>query len=264
MEVKIDVVQPNLLVSEDSIYFGMDSSEILPVCRDIDDITSGLGLKVREVDLEVIKNWGSSEGSNRYTTPLKKYLDVLEDKESRGPLNIGEYTISNTNSRFFNLGYIIDAASIEDPSLIDEWNRIRGILEDPDKYFGKMEEEGLVIDRERSLERLRRDQEELAGKFPKDGIAIFLDVIKGGLHYKPKYLGAIEFEKFKGLEGALEPRTDKLVERLKEVRGPSLSLDVMNIHDQMWRLFYDSTHLANSYGDIITTDWRSRLFLVDP
>ena len=70
--------------------------------------------------------------------------------------------------------------------------------------------------------------------------------------------------KAKDISRIEEAKAD-LVERLKEVDGPSLSFDAPQLHRQIMELYVDAPKLIRRYGDVLLTrDWERRLFRLDP
>ncbi|MEK6926183.1 MAG: hypothetical protein AABW50_02805 [Nanoarchaeota archaeon] len=269
MEVKFDVIKPNLYLAGDEIYFGIDSSDIIPVSKSIEEIVrNNIGeLKVKESDLEVAEFGKSKKTEEKYIAPLRKYLDTCSPKYSLGRIP----GVATQDSLLFGLGYIINAQTAENRSEIDDWKRLQAELADPDKYFNGLEESSFIlkVDREKTLEQMKKVHEELDLKMPENYAEFVLVsgyIPSTNTEVKRQHLGVIAFEQLKAKDkNKIEGAKTGLIERLKETDGPCLSFDAPCIFGQMMDLFYDAPELIQRYGDVLASpNWKTRLFRLDP
>lgn len=271
MEVKFDIIKPNLYVVEDEVYFGMDASGVVPIGEFVDEVIKRhIGtLKVKESDIDIIQSGlRSKKTKGKYTVPLEKYLHVL-NKNIRNSGRLKE--ITNEGAKLFGLSYLIDAKTIENFQDMKNWREIKEDLADPEKLFDGFEEDTLVyrLDRKRTLEKMRKLNQELNPKIP-DNCAELV-VISG---YVPsgketilrKNLGVVSFLQLKAKDKTkIKEAKSELVEKLKEVDGPCLSLDAPEIYRQMVGLYSNAPRLIRRYGDILKyPEWETRLFRLDP
>ncbi len=270
MEVKFDVVKPNLHVIPGievyRILFSLDGSEVIPVCRDIDRIVAEYigDLKVKKGGLEVAET-GKSEIPGTYEVPFKKFLDVLETSENP------DFTITTAPAKLFGLSYIVDAQTIEDYKGIRLWKNLQKDLSEPDDAFDREERrfefEFAKLDREKTLEEMKKLYQKLDQKVPENYAEIY---VTDGLtlsSYEDKKVGSIVVRQLKAKDRTnIENCKSGLIERLKEVDGPCLSFDASGLIVQSLKLEVDAQKLVNNYGDILTNPnrWRERLFRLDP
>lgn len=271
MEVKLNLIKPNLYTTNNEVYFGIDGSDVIPVSRSVDEIIKkhiGI-LKVKESDLDATKFGKGENKEGIYRVPLTKYLDIVEKKFE--PESIAEYGLTNDSARLFGLSYFIHAKTIEDNLETINWLKLEQYLIDPDKTFKACGESELVciLDREKTLEEMKKLHEKLGLNIP-DNFAKF-SMVTGQVPYekdelKLQNLGVISFAQLKAKDRTkIEEAKTTLVERLKEVDGPCLSFDAPQIYKQMMGLFADAPELIQKYGDILRTPlWKTRFFKLDP
>jgi len=270
MEVKFDIVKPNLYVVEDEVYFSMDHSDVVPIGKFVDEVIKRhIGtLKVKESDINIIQSGLSRKTERKYTVPLKKYLNVL-NKEIRNSGKLKE--ITNKGAKLFGLSYLIDAQTIENLQDMRNWRAIQEDLADPEKAFDEYEKDLLVyrLDRKRTLEEMRKLHQELNPKIPDNYAELVIVsgyVPSGEETILKKNLGVVDFLQLKAKDKTkIEGAKSELVEKLKEVDGPCLSLDAPEIYRQMVRLYSNAPRLIERYGDILKyPEWKTRLFRLDP
>lgn len=270
MEVKFDIVKPNLYVVEDGIYFGIGASDVVPTGEFVDEVIKRhIGaLKVNESDIDVIQSGLSKKTEEKYTVPLKKYLNVLE-KETRNSGRLKE--ITNRAAKLFELSYLIDAQTIENSQDMKNWREVQKDLDDPEKAFNEFEKERLVhrLDRNKTLEEMKRLHQELDPKIP-DNYAELV-IVSGHVPFGKETilrenLGVVNFLQLKAKDKTkIEEAKSELVEKLKEVDGPSLSFDAPEIYRQMIGLYLNAPGLIEKYGDVLKSPmWKTRLFRLDP
>lgn len=269
MEVKFDIVRPNLYMVGDEVYFGIDSSDIIPVSRSVDKIIEKqIGvLKVKKTNLEVA-DFGKSRTTEKvYDTPLRRYLDIREEQFKVGKIA----GITNNAAKLFDLGYLIDAQTVENGKDMNDWRLLQHDLANPDEDFDRFERNFLFykLDREKTLKEMKKLYEELDQKTP-DNYAEFV-VVNGDIPFseheiKTQHLGVVSFVQLKAKDKTkIEEAKIDLVERLKEVDGPCLSFDAPRIYKQMIGLYLNASELIQNYGDILKSPmWQTRLFRLDP
>lgn len=288
-EVKFSVVKPNLYVLDDQeVIFGVDSSDVIRVSRSVDEVVRmHIGeLRIRKSNLDTI-NTGSGilEDNKGYTEPLGAYLDAVEGEiKKRGTSEIAK-GITTSAARLFGLNYLINASTAQYPSEVAFWLGLQGMLKNADKIFvsGAEEEvEGdihiridklIIVNREKTLEKMRKAKSELDPKMP-DNYAEFYMVrgeiprtdmrvrSEGG---RESYVGRVGFQRVKAEDRTkIGEARSELVERLKEVGGPCLSLDAHSVLSQHVGLFEKAPGLIAQYGDVLMNpDWRARFFKLD-
>lgn len=268
MKIEFDIVNPNLYVFRDGIYFGMDNSDIIEVCKSVNEIIKNhIGeLKVRELSINTIRD-GESKGGGGFTISLEKYLDVLrEDAKYTSGIN----AVTKDSARLFGLSYVVEAQTTETAKPMNDWDRLQKLFQDPNKHFDNFEQSYICkLDRKRTLERMEKIYKELDPKIPDNTAS--LNVITGQIPYTEKTLqeknmGVVSLYQFKAKDKTqIEETKTKLVERLKDVGGPCLSLDAPEIFRQVKVLYNESGELINQYGDILKSpNWKTRLFRLDP
>lgn len=273
MEVKFDVIKPNLYTVDDKIYFSIEeSSDIIPACRSIDEIVKKHigGLKVDKTTLEVAESSTKSKHKKtwKYNVPLNKYLDAVERKaEYKGICGV-----TNKDAELFGLGYFVDATTMEDTKNIFIYRALQRGLANP-KFFDEFEADSQIpfrLDRKKTSEEMKRLYQELEPKIP-DNYAELV-VIDGRIPFKEDkiktaFLGFVGLEQLKAKDKAkIEETKSELIEKLKEVDGPCLSLDAPNIFRQMINLYYNAPEIVQKYGNILSSPstWKTRLFIFDP
>lgn len=257
MEVRFDVVTQNMHVIDDILYFSMGSSDVIPVSRSIDDIVSKhIGaLKVRKSDLETVK-FREERLPTEDTAPLRNYLDVLEKKFEVGEFYSG---VTTDAADAFGLGYTICATTgnIDDLRLR---SRIRDCLAHLENFDRYEKEKLIVIDKQKTEEKLKALERQLDPQVLDSYVSF--SVVPNNIHF----IGAVSLSQVKG-EGRtkIERTKTDLIERLKNVRGPTLSFDAFSLLSQRVALYHDAALLLQKYGDILKNPmWERRLFKLDP
>ena len=268
VEIKYEIIKPNLYTADDIIYVGIEKSKLIPVVRDIDRIIrNNIGnLKVKESNLELVK-YGKTDlrpDQENYKVPLIFFLneliksDVLEKSSS----------ITSTFGKIFDLSYLINAHTHEDLNELLKWQEIKYILENTDEYIKNYEiPSWLKLDREEFLKRVREDNEKLAPKISENSAELI--VVNGidKLISKEAYAMKIGIYERKTKDKAkIEETNSKLIEILKKADGPTLSLDLPSFFRQFFGLHSIAPGLVLTYGDLITGigSWREKLFKIDP
>ena len=263
MKVEIEVVRPNLHYKEieersSSIYLGLRSNAIISVAQSIDDIVKKhIGeLKVKESDLKVLESKIVHVSSPENTIPIGAYLKQLNKRYN--------FSLTNKFEEFFKLNYIIDSQTEENYWNIQTWLMLQRDLADPEKVFDNKDKGDLVfkIDRKKSLDSMKKLYEEIDPKIPTEYCGLF--IMHG--HDPREAIGYISLTRLKGKDNIqIKKAESELMEYLKDVNGPCLSLDAPAIINQIARLQADLPLLIERYGDIITSpNWKARLFRLDP
>lgn len=293
MEVKFDVIKPNLYVVGERILFGIDNSDVIPVSRSVNEIVKKyIGeLKVMKADLEVAESGKGKKFERRYIVPLGKYLDALESP--RGLKRVAKHMlnelfneseakylsnellplsgVTHDAAKLFGLDYLISAHTMETEEEWRNWETVQRDLADPEKAFDKYDKDNLVyrLDRKKTLQEMKKLYKELDSKIP-DNVASLL-VVNGHVPaseqtVKQQSLGLVTFRQLKAKDKEkIEEAKSQLVEKLKEVDGPCLSFDALDICVQMWNLYINASRLIERYGDVLKSPmWRTRLFRLDP
>ncbi|MBI2110634.1 hypothetical protein HYT51_02545 [Candidatus Woesearchaeota archaeon] len=278
-EIKYDVIKPNLYIHSNCVYFGLEPADFVKASRCIDEVVSrNIGsLKISEVDFLVRLDLGKIKHSEEEMETLRKYTKPLEDYLKTFPDGIIplerdlEGEISNEYAKLFNVGYLVHAVTLEDPSLVGIWNKLKlsrdEVLKDIEKDESLNKLLGLRIDAERTLAERKRIYDELSSSIPKSCAG--LTVVNGEITLNgfgdQKLAGCVAFNQLKddGQE-SIENTKSELVERLKSFDGPCLSRDVPQLIDQVLNLTYFAKNIVLSYGDVLTPLWRSKLFRFDP
>jgi len=263
MEVKFDIVRPNLYIVGDEVYFGIKRQDVIPVGRTVDEIIGKhIGvLKVNESDLELVELRRPVTTKENCSVALTKYLDVIE-----GRYELGEFKgITSNEAKLFDLGYVLAAQTIEEGGEdLNDWIALQRNLNNPDEFFDEYEKSNSVLrlDRERTLGEMKKLYKKLDADMP-DNYAIF--VIIDGKTMQQNF-GMVDFLQLKAKDKTkIEKAKADLVERLKEVEGPCLSFDAPGLYEQFTRLYDDAPKLIREYGDILRNPmWRKRLFKLDP
>ncbi len=266
MEVKFDVIKPNLYVVGDAIYFSMDNSDFIQATSSIDEVISkhiGI-LKIKESDKHVLLD-GKSKPSEVYTLPLKEYLGLLKMSLS------DETGITYKDADLFGLGYIVDAQTIENSADMNSWRELKIDLVKPNEIFDKYEEEHGVfrIDREKTLDGMKKLYEELDQKMPDNYAEFYLvngTIRSSNENFKIQHIGRVLFLQLKAEnKNKIEEAKTDLIKKLKEIEGPCLSYDAPVLFNQMFRLYAKSQVLIQNYGDILKQpNWKTRFFRLDP
>jgi hypothetical protein len=216
---KIEVVQPNLHVRGNNLFFSTDKNQALPACEYVDRIVAKhLGqLKVNELDLRIItERYVKGEKSGLFTVPLSDYLRKVS--EIFRTLSEGGILSLKMDSQE-SPGYLVSALNLES---VDDYCRfisLKRFLEDPEKAFSSIEQI-LKYDRKASLEAATRECERLAPQMPDNGAQLFVMACPNGA-----YFAALKLTQVKSKDDSKIQETKKeLVEALKGVKGPELSL----------------------------------------
>src|SRR3989338_7240293 len=106
MEVTFNVVNPNLYVVGDEVYFGINDSDLIPLSRSVNEIVAKhIGnLNVREASFEAAE-YGKSRGKQAYSIPLIKYLDAIERISKSNPGQWG--SVTDGAAQLFGLAFDI-------------------------------------------------------------------------------------------------------------------------------------------------------------
>jgi hypothetical protein len=190
---KIEVVQPNLHVRGNNLFFSTDKNQALPACEYVDRIVAKhLGqLKVNELDLRIItERYVKGEKSGLFTVPLSDYLRKVS--EIFRTLSEGGILSLKMDSQE-SPGYLVSALNLES---VDDYCRFI------------------------SLKRATRECERLAPQMPDNGAQLFVMACPNGA-----YFAALKLTQVKSKDDSKIQETKKeLVEALKGVKGPELSL----------------------------------------
>ncbi len=268
MEIKLNVVEPNLIVSGDGIYLGLDGKDIVPVGLDVDWIVMNhIGeLKVSKGDLETIGG-GKGKQNGEFDTPLNEYLQEFKARFNSDFC----FSITDDSTRLFGLSYVVNAATHELPWEAFFWKELAGIIANPDGFNRNCDNNEkklkyIRIDRKRTFEEIKKLHDELEPKTPDNFAGI--SILPGRFPYDDKtlvvkYLAHVTLGQLKAKDRTqLELAKSKLVEKLKKVKGPALSLDAPCLQQQIWRLYFDAPRLVRDYGDVLNSF--PRFFKLDP
>lgn len=268
MEVKLDVVRPNVIAKEVKCddnrttyftHFSLYPDNFLSVCRDIGEIVSKhIGeLKVMESDLEVVK-FGRSSKKGGYNVSLKEYLTQAE-KTGKG--------VTSRHSKMLELSYLIDSKTYEDDGKIDNWRRLQFILSNPEKLFDESDEKNRywILDRRRSLEEMQKTHKELDSKIPNE-VGWFKSIDAEYHLNKPCLVGRVSLLRLKAKDDSnIDNARLELIERLQQTEGPCLLYDTPNLFNQLVRTFVDARKIVENYGDVLLDpNWQRRFFRYDP
>jgi len=271
MELKYNVIKPNLYIAEDEVVFSADPSDIISVARSIDEIVGKhiSELKVKESDIETIRTGKSklSKENTAPTSPLREYLSALEEDREHTDAIRG---ITNDSTKLFGISYLIHASTLRNPKEVIQWCALREMLIDPDKGFDEYENEDLFrLDRQKTLEQIKKLNEESSPKIPDNSAEFF--VMCGSVRAKYllpelKNVGMIKLIQLKAKDRTIiDNAKSELVEKLKEVDGPCLSLDAHPLLKQVGRMYSDASELIQKYGDILKDPaWKTKFFRFDP
>ena len=187
MEVKFDIVRPNLYIVGDEVYFGIKRQDVIPVGRTVDEIIGKhIGvLKVNESDLELVELRRPVTTKENCSVALTKYLDVIE-----GRYELGEFKgITSNEAKLFDLGYVLAAQTIEEGGEdLNDWIALQRNLNNPDEFFDEYEKSELVLrlDREKTLREMKKLYDRLITKNGLNGLKVYLEcgrVITGPYGY---------------------------------------------------------------------------------
>ncbi|MBI2110410.1 hypothetical protein HYT51_01365, partial [Candidatus Woesearchaeota archaeon] len=171
----------------------------------------------------------------------------------------------------FGIEHIIDAQTYEDWNDCSKWRGLQRDLVKPDELFERIERDRLVIrlDRQKTLEEMRELHRKLDLKMPDNYADLFIttgDVASSENRLDEKAIGRITLWQLKAKDRVkIEEAKSALIEILKEVDGPCLSLDAPYLFQQVINLYQDSSTLIRRYGDILKSPmWKTRFFRLDP
>ncbi len=265
MEVKYDIVKPNVYSVDNVVYFSLGCDDAIPLAKDVDRIAGrNIGdLKVKKSDLELISDWKFKLTDREHTIPLKDYLDAYDRAHQALGFQSG---VTNREGNLLGFSFNVCADTFRSRDNIKTWRALKRELSEPERVFDRYDEEQLIwkVDRTKTLENMRRVYQELDVKIP-DNIAHF-DVISFR-QFSEMSLGVVAFHQIKSeTNKAIEKAKAELIDKLKEIEGPALSFDVPSFVKQIGRInFGELTDVVNSYGDILfNPGWPDRLFRIDP
>lgn len=258
VEIKFDVVNPNLHIVGDEIFFGLDEVDVVSAARSIDEaVQRHIGvLKVTETDNEVVRLWLRRQKSHEYTIPLDEFLHYQERwlKEEK----LGR--ITNDQARAFGLSYIIDAQTVKNWKEAEDWRNLQRDLANPDAAFDEKDAKNLVyrVDRTKTLDAMKAYHQRLDPDIPDNfaGLDVFSPITAKG------YIGRITFEQLKAKDKTkIEEAKRELAERLKAFKGPALSFEAPITFPKMQRLYHNAPELVQRYGIVPhLQDWSTKLF----
>lgn len=263
MKTEIEVVKPNLQVVGDSVYFSVDAMQFVDASRSVGEaVKKHIGALRVTPDMYRLASSGKGDESHSYTIELEQYLAAVKRRwELEGT---GGFT--NSHAKFFGLGYLLNASSVENKEDVEKWEGLRQFLEKPDEFFDNNEKVSIenanfisvIFDRQKTLERARALYEELGSRMPEDCALVYVT--------NNPIVGVVGFGQVKSKDrGKIEEAKAEVVERLKGFNGRCLSLDAHSLHTQHWKLLHDAGLLVNNYGDILLNpDWKERFFRYDP
>src|SRR3989344_2412634 len=269
MEVKYDIIRPNLYIEGNNISFSTDTSNIIRVARSIEEIVGKHidELKVTETDLETIRT-GKCKSNKKPDVPLREYLNALEE---RNYMDDTRRLVTNNYAELFGMGYLVDASTLMNFREVKNWLSLQKDLANPDKMFDEFEEDSAIfkLDRLKTLEQMNRLNDELNSQIPDNYAGLFITYgISTAKYCPPKSngVGQISFSKLKAKdETQINNAKSELVEMLKGVDGPCLSLDASQLIRQVLRAYDDASDLIQKYGDVLKDpNWKSRFFKFDP
>lgn len=269
-EVKIDVIQPNMLHANDAIYTSLfPADEVIPFCKKAAGIIEkNIGplytLSYFEKCLEAGKP-GLDLESVDYDFPLTKYLETFESKNKE---HKGVIALTVPGSISFNLGMFVDAQNYK---LIDEARDILQIQEFIQNPNLIQCHKACAIDKKKTVKNIKKEYDKLIKKFPDTYVSLTampilpLSVEKTKAAEDTDCIGVIQFANISGSnKEKIETTKDELVEALKGFDGPRLSLDAPILCTQLMDLFYNSYNFILRYGDVIQQNRESRFFIIDP
>jgi len=278
MKVEFDVVRPNLLVTEseniaggrsNDIYFSMNHvGYIVPTSMVVDELVKSNGnrLMVRESDLKIVKTAKPQKDSDKFTIPLREYLDAYEKfiNDCEG------FCIGSDPEKAFGFHHEVNSFNYDDPKDIRLWGKITHDLKDPEKAFDEFEADSsfMKLDREKTLSEMQKLQGELDSEVGDFWVSYSARLVhqKIGSDFHLRGLGRIHISELKGVGDEYDAFRESLIKVLDEVDGPTLSYDCHNLSYQASHISHNLDKLMENAGDIITSPkgWQERLFLIDP
>jgi len=290
-KIEIEFVKPNMIVvdrgyfvleddgidnkREQMLYIGLNAADFLPACEVIDEvIKENIGeLKVKESDYEIARSGFAQETSEKYTFPLSEYFQLLRNPDRKGSPSITYESASVLG----DIAYLLDASTCEVPHNIGVYFLLEKNLKDADKAIDKQEE------------RFFRKIFKFARKDTKKAMEETYNSLKDELSDNEARLYAVAgqrvlFPESRDLylvaqvslinikeqgKAQLEDTKATLIDKLKEFRGPCLSLDAPSIMNQVRGVYDTADELVGKYGDILVPllqipIWKTRLFRFDP
>ena len=273
VKIEFDIIKPNLHIirykgNYDNevikVIYGLHKSDhVVNTAKAINEIVKkhidDAGLKVTESDLETREKGRCERIKTEYNVSLDKYLENERlNKE-----------IITDNSRLFNVGYLLDASTLENPDNMDGWSRLKRDIAKGDKLFDELEEDQpFRYNRKETLKNMKKLYERMDSKIPDQHASLYIlqGLISSGSETRIGYIGgAVLLELREKGKAKIEEAKSELIERLKEFKGPCLSSDARIIMRQTCKLCEDSPSLIAKYGDILLNpNWRQRFFMLDP
>lgn len=277
MEATFTVVKPNLYVCSTKesvgrdVYFSTTMKNLVSVSRNVDDVAlrHTRRLRVEKAVYDILKSGETKEEEPGYTTALCDYLDELEKRLSSNP-RVPLLGFSTPEMYLFGAGPIlIDAKNVQQgPQEIATWQDLEKTLSNPKEVFDTFEKkaEYTRLDRERTLEKIRKLRQELEPGIPEVYTKFLVLPAKVEARRELVVVGRVCFEQMKKTERPIiEEATSELVEKLKEFPGPTLSYDAPSIMQQAIDLYVDAGRLITRYGDVLANpNWLERLLKTDP
>ncbi len=267
MEIKFDVVKPNLLVEKNNIYINVPREQLVPFARDVDEVVArNIGaLHVRESDVGAVTD-DQKKKRSKEKVPLSDYLAVLGDLGQRKSLSIPSYVLLGAGD------YLIDAWTLEKSKDVDpaEIKQTRGFLKnlgDHVKYIGKSF--GVPIDEEVAKkhlkERLSKLEEGLAERFADLWVISGLAPIKflESFYDNTIVVGRVILGSRTENDETVAKTREELVEKLKAYDGIRLSLATPLLMDEAYKVHLDGHSLMADYGDVLYHEWRKKLIMLD-
>ena len=229
MEKKqFEVVRPNIYGYNENVYFSATNNSLFHATKEIYEVVKR--------NIGVLKD---DMGSGKKRRDLLGELQRLKNLQfSKDKL---ESILYKGFSRF-NLGYAIYAGTAFADKYYIEWKKLSKI--------------------ERRTGRQRRRILTLEKKISKN--CAYLFVIAGDSSVQegnPFYIGCVNLINVRDKDDkAIERMKDSLLEKLKNIEGPQLSLDTPIIFEQQEKLRSDIGNLIENYGRILfDPDWRKKL-----
>ncbi|MDO8508782.1 MAG: hypothetical protein Q7S27_03805 [Nanoarchaeota archaeon] len=270
VKLEIDVIKPNLQVRDYEsmvgpvvgILYSLErAKDVVKSARVVNGIVGRhideKGLKIMESDYEFINGENPGKRSGTFSFPLDKYLNSIDGFS-------GIKRVVLKEPELFGVTHIISSFSAEHEELTS-WFNLKNDLADPQKAFDRMDGRGIIrIDREKSLENMKKLFEELDSKMLNQSAGLNISPIK--YRDNENYFGFISLkESRKEGKEKVKLAKDELVEKLKEFDGPCLSLDAFELYMQCTGIRLNANALVSNYGDILLNpNWPERFFRFDP
>ena len=159
----------------------------------------------------------------------------------------------------------------KDFSDIGRWMRFQKDLANPEKLFDEYEQANIIlsVDREKTLQKMKELDQKLSLIIPDNHAELVIvdgKIPSGANELTNQILSVISLIPVKAWDRTkIEEAESELIEKLKEVDGPCLSLDAPSLFGQIVNLYQDAPMLIAKYGDILRGPaWQTRLFRLDP